>query len=347
MKRVALICPGRGSYARAELGSLARLAAADARQKAVLQQCDALRTAARKTTVSTLDAAERFSAQHLAGENAAALIFAGTLMDAAVLRADLEVLAVGGNSMGFYSALAVSGALDITAAFSLADGMGSFQSAGVVGGQVVVPICDAAWRPSVEDAAQVEQALRQVQREGHTAAISIRLGGTMILAGDDAAVKHLLALLPKSCSGERDYPFQLLGHSAFHTALMEPTSRKALLQFSKLCWSAPRVPLVDGRGAVFRPRTSKREELLQYTLATQVTQTYDFTNSVRVILREYAPEALVLLGPGESLGGSVAQVLIEERWQGLKCRDDFVRRQKSSEPLLLSLSREEQRALVV
>ncbi len=345
MKRVALLCPGRGAYARTELGSLTRKAASDARAQSVLQRLDSARKGA--ASVGALDSSERFSSQHLAGENAAALIFSGTLMDAVTLRSDLELVAVGGNSMGFYSALAVSGALGLEQGFLLADAMGTYQRDGVVGGQVIVPVCDDEWRADAAAVAAVDAALLQVQREGLQVAHSIHLGGHAVLAGDDAAVKRLLQLLPKRRIGEREYPFQLLGHSAFHTPLMMPTSTKAQARFEGLSWSAPRLPLVDGRGCVFMPRTACPQELWRYTLGTQVTDTFDFTLAVRVILREFAPDALVLLGPGDSLGSPVAQVLIQEGWQGLHCRSDFIKRQQSAEPIVLSFARDEQRAFVV
>ena len=87
------------------------------------------------------------------------------------------------------------------------------------------------------------------------------------------------------------------------------------------------------------PWSADPAALARYTLGEQVTTPYDFTASVRVGLREYAPERLVLPGPGNSLGAICAQVLLAEGWSGISNRSDFVDRQDSSSPLVDSMGR--------
>lgn len=346
--RVALVCPGRGTYTRSELGGLTRDVAPEARsvRDALLAIADAHRAKVGRTPVSELDRRPRFSSEHLAGENAAALIFTGTAIDAALLRPEVEVVAVVGNSMGWYSALHVAGVFDFAEGLRLADTLGSYQKDGVVGGQVILPVVDAEWRRDPAALRAVEEAVAEVRSEGHGVDVSIRLGGYLVLAGDDEAVRRLLARLPKSKVGEKDYPFQLLGHSAFHTALMHPTSARARRDLAELPWRAPRTTLVDGRGSVFRPKSASPRALLDYTLGQQVVETYDFSASVRVVLREFAPDALVLLGPGDSLGGVLGQVLVAEGWNGLDTKSAFAARQRTASPIVVSLSRPEQRTKV-
>ena len=62
-------------------------------------------------------------------------------------------------------------------------------------------------------------------------------------------------------------------------------------------------------------------------------------------MREYAPDRIILLGPGDSLGGAIAQALIGIEWRGLLSKSDFQEMQASS-PYLLSMGREDQRAMV-
>jgi hypothetical protein len=64
-------------------------------------------------------------------------------------------------------------------------------------------------------------------------------------------------------------------------------------------------------------------------------------------VKEYAPDRVILLGPGDTLGGAIAQALIAIRWQGLGSKQDFQAVQASDAPLLLSMGRADQRALVV
>ena len=79
--------------------------------------------------------------------------------------------------------------------------------------------------------------------------------------------------------------------------------------------------------------------LRDYTFGAQVTEPFDFTATVRVALREWAPEQLVLTGPGNTLGGVVGQILCAEGWGGVQRRADFGARQDSGSPLVTSMGR--------
>ena len=72
--------------------------------------------------------------------------------------------------------------------------------------------------------------------------------------------------------------------------------------------------------------------------------TYDFTRAVQVAVKEYAPERIILLGPGDTLGGAIAQALIAIHWRGLTSKQDFQDAQ-ATDPILLSMGREDQRTL--
>jgi len=99
MKRSAvLICPGRGTYNREELGYIAHH---HGDKSALLAEFDAERRAQGQEAISILDGAERFSmARHTRGDVASPLIYTASLMDALSLAEDIEIVAVTGNSMG-------------------------------------------------------------------------------------------------------------------------------------------------------------------------------------------------------------------------------------------------------
>ncbi len=104
MKTAVLICPGRGTYTKTELGSLAKFP-----DRALLARFDAERARLGQETLTALDGAQAYSvARHSRGDNASALIYACTLGDSLSL-AGVEVVAATGNSMGWYSALACAG----------------------------------------------------------------------------------------------------------------------------------------------------------------------------------------------------------------------------------------------
>ena len=334
--RLFLLCPGRGSYGKAQLGTYQG-------PSVVLDQLDAFRGALGRPTLREMDAAKRHGARfHVAGENASILTFGATAFDIEALDPNKgQVVTVGGNSMGWYSALYAAGALELSEAARLIETMGQYQAKNIIGGQVLYPTVDADWRHDAQLSAAVDQAL-----DTEDVHLSIRLGGTAVLAGSRTATKGLLDSLPKLVRGKRSYPVQLPLHSAFHTPLMSATAKRARAELADLDLQSPTVPMVDGRGAVFHPWASP-EELFDWTLGAQVDNTYDFSATVQTGMSQFAADAIVLPGPGDTLGASVAQALIEIGWRGLRDKADFAEAQRGERPLVISMARAEQRALVV
>ena len=95
---------------------------------------------------------------------------------------------------------------------------------------------------------------------------------------------------------------------------------------------------MDGRGFIWSPYSTNTERLYHYTLKNQVLETYDFTTSLTVALKELAPDKVMLLGPGNSLGGIVGQILIKNKWKGISSKADFQNLQETN-PFLNSMGR--------
>jgi [acyl-carrier-protein] S-malonyltransferase len=343
-RRTLVVCPGRGSYDRGSLGSLqSRTPAA----RAVVEACDADRRAAGQPTVTELDASPWRTASHVAGEHASLLTFACSLADLAELDRDrYEVVGVCGNSMGWYTALAAAGALDLADAVRLVATMGDYQRGNVIGGQVLYPVSDEDWVPSPSLLGGVEATLAAICAGGAWAGWSIRLGGFAVLAGDDVGVKQLLARLPPVQRGDRTFPLQLPLHSAFHTPLLQATRERAREELADLPFRAPDVDLVDGRGFVFRPLSADPAALWDWTLGAQVTEPYDFTTSVIAALHRTGADTVVALGPGNPLGGPLARILVQARWHDARTKGDF-ERLNAAEPLLRSFGMPAQRRELV
>ena len=140
MTKAVLICPGRGTYNAGELGYLSR----HFPQAALLAKFDAARAGGGQESLSALDGATRFSmATHTRGDNASGLIYAASLGDfLSIERAKIDIVAVTGNSMGWYTALACGGALSPEAGFHVANTMGTLMQAALIGGQVIYPWMD-------------------------------------------------------------------------------------------------------------------------------------------------------------------------------------------------------------
>ena len=60
----------------------------------------------------------------------------------------------------------------------------------------------------------------------------------------------------------------------------------------------------------------------------------------------FCPDNVILLGPGNSLGGPVAQVLIDQNWNDLNSKETFIKSQHT-DPFLISMGMKEQRYMVL
>ena len=76
-----------------------------------------------------------------------------------------------------------------------------------------------------------------------------------------------------------------------------------------------------------------------------MTNAYDFFTAITVAIKEFCPDKLVLLGPGNTLGGSIGQIMIENNWLDMDSKSAFSSLQKEN-PYLISMGMEEQRKLV-
>lgn len=334
MEKVVIVCPGRGSYTKETLGYLQRFRP---QFNAFIDGVDRLRAADGLPTITQLDQEANFKpALHTLGEHASTLIYAASYLDFLKLdTAKMEVVAVTGNSMGWYTALAIAQVLDESSAYAVVQTMGSMMKEDKIGGQLIYPVVNGDWQKDLELQVALDTALSEVNEQPDSRAwVSIVLGGYRVIGGNQKALDWLLKNLPKI----ENYPFQLVNHGAFHTPLLQGISQKALKQLPENMFRRPKIPLIDGQGRIWSPWSSIVSDIYQYTLGTQVTEVYDFTKAVTVALKEFCPDRLVLLGPGNSLGGALGQILVANHWHSMQSKAQFAERQKTN-PFLLSLGR--------
>jgi acyl transferase domain-containing protein len=338
-RTAVVVCPGRGTYNKAELGYLSRHGEAP-----MIAAMDAYRARLGQPTLSELDGAASFDPEIMTrGDNASPLIFACSLADFLSLDpAAVDVVAVTGNSMGWYTALACGGALSQADGLAVVDTMGRLMHEALIGGQVVHTLVDDDWRPIPGRRAALMDLVGAINGAEGALYVSIELGGMIVLAGDAAGLKALLARGPK---GPGVFPMTLHNHAAFHTPLQAPISERARASLDVAWFRTPGVPMIDGRGFIWRPGAAEPAALWDYTFGHQVTEPYDFTTAIEVSVREFAPDCVIVLGPGGTLGGAVAQSLIAARWRGLGSKAEFTRTQAEA-PFLIAMGREDQRALV-
>ncbi len=337
-KAALVVAPGRGTYNKPELGYLKRW---HADRSDLFARFDTIRQEAGQGAITALDAAPRYSARDFTrGDNASGLIYACAYADfLAIDREAFDIVAITGNSMGWYIALACAGALSAEAGFQVVNTMGWLMHEASIGGQMLYPFVDDNWREIPGQRA----ALLTLIEEIPGLHLSIDLGGMIVFGGDATALNAAEARLDPM--GGR-FPLRLPNHAAFHTPLQAPVSGKGKAALPATLFDQPTLPLIDGRGHIWRPGAAPLPALWEYTFGHQVTEPYDFTAAIRTGLREYAPDVVLVLGPGTTLGGAVAQALIGEGWRGLSSKEVFAARQ-AEDPLVLSMGREDQRGRVV
>lgn len=340
-KTALVVCPGRGAYNKPELGYLGR----HHRDKtAFLDQADALRKSLGQPTVTELDAHTRYShADFSRGDNASLLIFACSYADFLSIDAErYEVVAVTGNSMGWYTALACGGALAPAQAIEVVNSMGALTHKHLIGAQTLFSLVGEDWRPIPGRRDALMTIMDEINgQDPETLFISIELGGVLVFAGSDQAIDTLIARGPQ---GPGALPIKLRNHAAFHSPFMRQTSQEAKATLPPDWLRNPAIPMIDGRGRIWRPHATDARSLWDYTFGTQVVETYDFTAAMRVAMREFAPDCVITLGPGDALGGAVAQCLIALEGYGFDSKAGFTELQKQA-PVVLSMGRAAQRDL--
>ena len=332
--RAAVAFPGRGSYGPPSLGSLPA-------GHPWVRRADELRVAAGLQPLTEVDGAGRFDPSvHLRPVNGWPLVFLCSLLDAERIADDHEVVVVVANSTGWYTALAASGALGFDDAFRLVQEMAGAADTPLPGdsapAELIYPLTDESWQPADERIVGLRDALGEA--DGGSA-LAIDLGAFAVVAGTSDGIDTLADRLPPVQVAERDYPLRLANADAWHTPLRAAAVERAAEGLTDLRWDRPNVTLIDGRGARFTPWSTDPAELAERSLRGQGAETYDFATSLRVALREYAPDVVLLPGPGGSLGAACAQIAVTEGYRGMRSRSEFESTQAGSTPLLLSMRR--------
>jgi acyl transferase domain-containing protein len=213
----------------------------------------------------------------------------------------------------------------------------------LIGGQLIYPFVGEDWQPDPARKAELLGIVDEIgARAGHALALSIDLGGMLVLAGNEAGLAAFDAAVPPL---QGRFPIRLANHAAFHTALQAPVAAEGRARLAPGLFAQPKLPLIDGRGAIWWPGATDPAALWDYTLGHQVVEPYDFTRAIAIAAREFAPDLFIIPGPGTTLGGAVAQSLILADWRHMHSKTDFQTLQTAT-PLLVSMAMEDQRATV-
>ncbi|MCW3173907.1 ACP S-malonyltransferase [Shewanella sp. FYR11-62] len=342
-QRVLVVAPGRGCYNKDELGYLQRF---HTDKKDFIASIDTYRKSLNQQGITQLDGQAKYSFKlHTTGENASALIYACAMSDFKDIdREQYEIVAVTGNSMGWYIALALAGSLNEQGAIEVINTMGSMMADGLIGGQLIYPEMDEHWLQDCTKTMIIDDVIAKVNNsEGCELFSSIYLGGYRVLAGNEAGLKLAEILLPNI---DGRYPMRLYNHAAFHSPLLQQISNKAKALLPQELFHQPQIPMIDGEGNIWTQYSTDLQKLHEYTLVEQVLAPYDFTVAIAVGIKEFAPDKVIILGPGNTLGGPVAQAIINVQGFDWRNKADFISVQGIL-PRLLAMGIKTQRELVI
>lgn len=197
--------------------------------------------------------------------------------------------AMAGHSLGEYSALVCSGALDFRAAVALVQFRGRAMQAAVATGQGAM-----AAILGIEDA-DVEAACREAAQGEVVQAANFNSPGQVVIAGATPAVDRAMEIA-KDKGAKR--AIKLPVSAPCHTALMTPAAERLRDRLSTITFTQPEVRDIY----TVDVRRHGPPESMRQTLVEQLVKPVRWTATIQAIVSAGA-RAIVECGPGRVLTG--------------------------------------------
>ena len=200
---------------------------------------------------------------------------------------------VAGLSLGEYSALVASGALDFEDAVALVAKRGAYmEEAAPAGSGKMVAVLNTP----VE---VIEEACQKASELGVVTPANYNTPAQIVIGGEVVAVDRAVELLQEA-GAKRLIPLKVSG--PFHTALLEPASQKLAETLAQVNFSDFTCPLVGNTEAAVMPK----EDIAQL-LTRQVKEPVRFYESIAV-MQEAGVTNFIEIGPGKVLSGFVKKI---------------------------------------
>lgn len=201
--------------------------------------------------------------------------------------------AVAGLSLGEYTALVASGALSFSDAVQLVHKRGQFMSeAAPTGSGKMVAVMNTA-------AEVIEDCCRKASDLGIVSPANYNTPQQIVIGGEVAAVEKAEELL-QAAGTKRMIPLNVSG--PFHTALLEPASKRLNQELQTVDFQAMTIPVISNTTAEIMPQ----EEIVSL-LTKQVMSPVRFSDSI-LTLKELGVSQLVEIGPGKTLSGFIKKI---------------------------------------
>ena len=197
---------------------------------------------------------------------------------------------MAGHSLGEYTALAVSGVLDIGNTAKLVQ----------LRGQFMQEACDANPETMAAILGLDQMALEEVARETGVWVSNIKTSEQIVISGDRMGIARAMDLA--EARGAKKVIALRVG-GAFHSGLMEPARTGLFEAIKNMEFDNPRVPIVANcTGKPLNTADSIKEELLsQVSGCVQWKQSVDYMTTSGV-------NSFLEIGPGRALSGMVKQI---------------------------------------
>ena len=203
---------------------------------------------------------------------------------------DLGTTMMAGHSLGEYTALAVSGALDLSDTARLVEERG----------RLMQKACEM--RPGTM-AAVIGldlMTVEEISRQSGTYIANINTADQVVISGDVLAVARALDMA-SARGAKKAIPLRVAG--AFHSHLMSPARDGLARAVSKLDLRDPEVPIVANMtGRPIRTAAELREELV-----TQICECVQWVSSVEFMV-DAGVTNFIEFGPGRALTGMVKRI---------------------------------------
>ena len=222
-------------------------------------------------------------------------VFLHSVIQALCLDDSFNPAMVAGHSLGEFSALVASGALDFEDGLRLvASRANAMQKACEINSGTMAAII------GLPDE-KVEEICASVSSEGDiVVAANYNCPGQLVISGNVNAVNVACEKL-KEAGAKRALPLKVSG--AFHSPLMQPAKDELQAAIEKTTFKTPKCPVYQNVDA--KPHTDAEE--IKLNLIAQLTSPVRWTASVQTMTHDGADD-FTECGPGKALQGMIGRI---------------------------------------
>lgn len=211
------------------------------------------------------------------------------LLDAQEIKAD----AVAGLSLGEYTALVASGALDFQTAVALVQKRGRYMAnAAPAGVGKMVAVMNTP-------AETIEEICKEASQAGIVTPANYNTPQQIVIGGEAPAVDKAVELL-QAAGTKRVIPLNVSG--PFHTALLEPASQQLAQELDQITFDELQVPVISNTTA-----QPMQQDQIKELLTLQVKSPVRFYESIAT-LKQLGIQQVIEIGPGKVLSGFMKKI---------------------------------------